>query len=47
VFVTLLSHRIAEPELLAALLVYRALYYLLPLAVASALYFALEARAAR
>lgn len=45
VFVTLLSHRIPGSELLAALLAYRAVYYLAPLAVATLLYLLLEARA--
>lgn len=37
VFVTLLGHRVAEPDLLAALLAYRLLYYLVPLAAAGGL----------
>lgn len=45
VFVTLLSHRIPASELLAALLAYRAVYYLAPLALATLLYLVLEARA--
>ncbi len=35
VFVTLLSHRVAEDELIAALLAYRAIYQLGPLALAA------------
>lgn len=44
VFLALLSHRVAEPKLLAALLAYRALYYLLPWALATGLYLLLESR---
>ncbi len=47
VFVTLLSHEMPRHELLAALLAYRALYYLIPLAVATLVYFIVEARAKR
>lgn len=47
VFVALLSHRVPEPQLLAALLAYRALYYLAPWALATAAYLAMEARARR
>ena len=43
VFIALLSHRIPETELLAALLAYRAIYYLMPLALASGLLVTLEA----
>jgi hypothetical protein len=35
VFVVLLGDRIPEPELLAALLAYRAIYYLVPLGLAA------------
>jgi uncharacterized membrane protein YbhN (UPF0104 family) len=45
VFVALLSHRVAQGELLGALLAYRAIYYLLPLACAALLFPALEAHA--
>ncbi len=45
VFVTLLRGRMAEPDVLAALVLFRAVYHLLPLALASVLYFALEGRA--
>lgn len=45
VFIALLSHRIGQGELLAALLGYRAIYYLAPLCVAAPLYFWFEARA--
>jgi uncharacterized membrane protein YbhN (UPF0104 family) len=38
VFIALLSHRIPQGELLAALLAYRALYYLAPLALALGLF---------
>jgi glycosyltransferase 2 family protein len=44
VFVALLSRQVPTHELLAALLAYRGLYYLAPLAVATALYLFLEAR---
>jgi uncharacterized membrane protein YbhN (UPF0104 family) len=44
VFVTLLSYRAPANELLAALIVYRAFYYLMPLALASALFFAVDRR---
>ncbi|MFD0668214.1 lysylphosphatidylglycerol synthase domain-containing protein [Ramlibacter sp. MAHUQ-53] len=46
VFVALLSHRVPVPQLLAALLAYRALYYLVPWALAAGLYPVLERRAA-
>jgi uncharacterized membrane protein YbhN (UPF0104 family) len=46
VFVALLSHRVAAGELLAALIVYRALYYLVPLALATTLFLAFDRRAA-
>jgi len=42
VFVALLSHQIPTDHLLGALLAYRAIYYLLPLCLASALYFFTE-----
>jgi uncharacterized membrane protein YbhN (UPF0104 family) len=47
VFIALLAHRIGEEELLAALLGYRALYYILPLLVAGAMYAVMELRARR
>lgn len=47
VFVALLSHEVAEARLLGALLAYRGLYYLLPLAVATLGYVVTEARARR
>ena len=43
VFVALLSHRVAPHEVIAALLAYRAVYYLVPLALARPVFFALEA----
>ncbi len=46
VFVAFLSHRVPEPQLLAALLSYRAVYYLGPLGLAAVLYLAQEARPA-
>jgi len=47
VFIALLSHRVPEGQLLAALLTYRALYYIGPLLLAAALYLFVEARAKR
>jgi uncharacterized membrane protein YbhN (UPF0104 family) len=47
VFVMLLVPQVGEPELLAALLAYRAVYYLGPLLVAAALYAVMEMRARR
>jgi uncharacterized membrane protein YbhN (UPF0104 family) len=44
VFLALLSHQVPPNELVAALLTYRAIYYLGPLAVATLLYFLVEAR---
>lgn len=44
VFVALLTPACPAPTLLAALLAYRALYYLLPLSAAAAVYFFLESR---
>lgn len=44
VFIALLSHRLPEPQLLGALLGYRALYYIAPLLVAALLYLTLEAK---
>jgi uncharacterized membrane protein YbhN (UPF0104 family) len=45
VFLTVLDGRMAEPPILAALLAYRALYYLLPGLSALLVYLGLEARA--
>ena len=42
VFLTLLGHRVAEAELLAAVLVFRAVYYLAPLAAAASAFLWLE-----
>ena len=47
VFVTLLSHQISEGHLLAALLGYRAIYYIGPALVAAAIYLGFEVRAKR
>lgn len=44
VFIAMLGHRLAEHQLLAGLLVYRAVYYLLPLVVAAVTYAVLEWR---
>jgi uncharacterized membrane protein YbhN (UPF0104 family) len=43
-FITLLGDRLAQPQLLAALLVYRAVYYIVPLLLALIVYFGFEAR---
>jgi len=45
VFIALLSNDVPQGRLLGVLLVYRGLYYLLPLAVATLAYFATELRA--
>jgi uncharacterized membrane protein YbhN (UPF0104 family) len=45
VFIALLSHRVPEGQLLAALLTYRALYYIVPLGAAALLYLSVEMRA--
>lgn len=45
VFVALLSHQMPTHQLLAALVAYRVIYYLLPLVVATVLYLVTEARA--
>ncbi|WAJ35519.1 lysylphosphatidylglycerol synthase domain-containing protein [Pseudomonas sp. GOM7] len=45
VFLALLQHQYSHASLIAALLVYRVLYYLLPLALASISYLVLEKRA--
>lgn len=47
VFVALLSHELSEARLLGALLAYRAIYYLLPLALATCAYGLTELRAKR
>ena len=47
VFVALLGQRVPPHELLAALLAYRAIYYLAPLVVALVLYAVMEARMAK
>lgn len=45
VFLALLSHRVPEPQLLAVLLSYRALYYIFPMLLALGLYLFVEAQA--
>ncbi|HYW55530.1 MAG TPA: lysylphosphatidylglycerol synthase domain-containing protein [Polaromonas sp.] len=45
VFVALLSHLLPQHELLAALVAYRVIYYLVPLAVATVVYLVMEAKA--
>jgi uncharacterized membrane protein YbhN (UPF0104 family) len=47
VFVALLSHRVPQAEMLGALLAYRAVYYLAPLALALGVYLWLDVRAKR
>ncbi len=47
VFIALLSHRIPQAQLLAALLAYRAVYYLGPLGLATVLYLSQELRPTR
>lgn len=47
VFIALLSHRVPEGQLLGALLAYRAIYYIAPLAVAALVYLVLEFHAKR
>ncbi len=47
VFVALLSHRLPAPTVLAALVGYRALFYLLPLGVAATVFLRMEARGKR
>ena len=44
VFLALLSHRLAQHELLAGVLAYRVLYYLIPLLIATLVYLGLEAK---
>jgi len=44
VFITLLQHEFAKSELLAALIGYRALYFIFPLAIACLTYLVLEKR---
>ena len=45
VFVALLSHRMPQHELLAGLVAYRVVYYLVPLGIAAVVYLVMEARA--
>ncbi|MCY7371952.1 MAG: lysylphosphatidylglycerol synthase domain-containing protein [Polaromonas sp.] len=45
VFVALLAHRMPQPEILAALVAYRVVYYLGPLVIAALVYLVTEARA--
>jgi len=47
VFVVLLSHQLPRSELLAGLLAYRGIYYLLPLALATVVYLVIEVRTRR
>jgi len=45
VFVALLSHLVSEGQLIGALLVYRAIYYIVPLAIAAVVYLFMELHA--
>lgn len=45
IFIAMLQHEISQGEIIAALLGYRALYYLLPLAIACVIYLVLEKKA--
>lgn len=45
VFVALLSHKMPQPSILAALVAYRVIYYLAPLCVAAVVYLVMETRA--
>jgi len=47
VFVALLSHKMPQPSILAALVAYRVIYYLAPLCVAAVVYLIMETRAKR
>ena len=47
IFLAMLGERVAQPELLAALLAYRAIYYLGPLLLAAIAYLAFESGAVR
>ena len=47
VFVALLSHRMPEHELLAGLIAYRVVYFLVPLLVATVVYLMMETRAGK
>ena len=47
VFLALLSQRMPQHELLAGVVAYRVIYYLIPLAIAAAAYVVMEARAKR
>jgi hypothetical protein len=47
VFVALLSHVVSQEQLIAALLGYRAIYYILPLIIASLMYFWMEVHVKR
>jgi len=45
VFVALLSHKMPQPAILAALVAYRVVYYLAPFGIAAVVYLVMEARA--
>jgi uncharacterized membrane protein YbhN (UPF0104 family) len=45
VFIALLGHRVPEPQILAALLGYRAIYYIAPLMIAAVMYLFMELKA--
>ncbi|MEO7954192.1 MAG: hypothetical protein ABIR35_08905 [Polaromonas sp.] len=45
VFLALLSQRMPQPELLAGVVAYRVVYYLIPLGIAATVYLVMETRA--
>ena len=45
VFIALLSHKMPQAAILAALVAYRVIYYLAPLSIATMVYLVMEARA--
>ncbi len=45
IFITMLQHQLSQGSILAALIGYRILYFLVPLAIACVIYFVFEARA--
>ncbi len=45
VFVAMLSYQMPQPDLLAALVAYRVIYYIAPLAIAAVMYLGMEAKA--
>jgi glycosyltransferase 2 family protein len=47
VFIALVGHRVPETQIIAALLGYRAIYYIAPLGIAAVMYLGMELRAKR